>query len=644
MSLGARSRRRQSVVLAVVLIASPAGARAARETPAGNGLFPSAVLIDDSSGNSNGRIDPNECVALAIQLINQDPTTTETGISATLSSVTPGVTVVTATSAYPDIPPFAVSFNVTSYRISVGPGAVGTTIELALTITSNQGTAPPRQVFVDAGQLFQSSGTAAIPDNSPTGAFLPLNVTGLSGALTKVEVTVHVLHSATNQLDLTLESPGGTIIDLSSDNGLGANYGANCGAVTTFDDDSPTPITAGTPPFLGVWRPEQPLSALAGLTGANLNGQWRVRVADDTAGVTGTIQCVTLRIQTDAPGPGTCRVLSIGDRSVIEGSQGTQTVLFPVTMDAPSTELVDVQFLTADGTALAGSDYLPSSGILTFAPGEVSKVIPVGVVGDLADELDELFGVFLLEGHGAFVQDGTALGIIHDDDGAASSDRVGWVSHGYEIYTHLAPVNPTVPDLDAYPLWEDPHSSYEVVVDALSGDVQPLSLQLANTTTVPIDSVPVGSGPARSLRWIYDGSTMPQEPVVARVASGGCGTSCGADDTYRLRVYETTLSISRFNNANSQVSVVLLQAPAYAVQATLLFWSPAGTLLHREQRALAPRSTLILPTQTIPALQGAGGSITVIHDARYGELVGKVVTIDAASGFAFDTPMSQRTR
>ena len=51
MSLGARSRRLQSVVLAVVLIASPAGARAERETPAGNGLFPSAVLIDDSSGN-----------------------------------------------------------------------------------------------------------------------------------------------------------------------------------------------------------------------------------------------------------------------------------------------------------------------------------------------------------------------------------------------------------------------------------------------------------------------------------------------------------------------------------------------------------------------------------------------------------------
>ena len=41
----------------------------------------------------------------------------------------------------------------------------------------------------------------------------------------------------------------------------------------------------------------------AGATGASLNGQWRLRVADDTAGSTGTIQCVTLRIQTSA-GPG----------------------------------------------------------------------------------------------------------------------------------------------------------------------------------------------------------------------------------------------------------------------------------------------------------------------------------------------------
>jgi subtilisin-like proprotein convertase family protein len=644
MSPGTPSRRLQSFVLAAALAASPVVARPGPEIPTGNGLFPSAVLIDDSSGNSNGRIDPNECVGLAIQLLNTDPGNTETGISATLSAVTPGVTVVTATSAYPDLPPFGVSFNVTSYRISVGPGVVGTTIELALTITSNNGTAPPRPVFVGAGQLFQSSGTAAIPDNNPTGAFLPLDVSGLGGALTEVEVTVHILHPATDQLDLTLESPNGTIIDLSSDNGAGANYGSSCASVTTFDDDAPAPITLGTPPFLGGWRPEQPLATFAGLTGTNLNGQWRLRVADDTAGATGAIQCVTLRIQTSAAGPGICRTLSIGDRSVVEGNQGMTTVLFPVTMSMASPSLVSCFFTTGDYTATAPSDYTAVSGGLTFQPGEVSKTVAVNVVGDLTDELDEIFVVFLVKGGGAFVQDGAALGTIHDDDGAGSSDRVGAVSHGYEIYTHLAAWNPAEADSDAYPLWEDPYSSYEVVVDAASGDVQPLALQLLTSGTVTVNSVPVGSGPARSLRWMYDTSTVPSQPAVARVASGGCGLDCGADDTYRLRVYETTASISRFNNTGGQVSVLILQASDDPVQLSALFWSPAGTLLHREPRTLAARSTLVLPTQTIPALQGASGSVTVIHDARYGELVGKVVTIDAASGFAFDTPMSQRPR
>ena len=54
-----------------------------------------------------------------------------------------------------------------------------------------------------------------------------------------------------------------------------------------------------------------------------------------------------------------------------------------------------VDFYTTDGTATAGSDYLATNGTLTFAPGEMSKVIWVEIQGDTVYEWDEYFYVVL---------------------------------------------------------------------------------------------------------------------------------------------------------------------------------------------------------------------------------------------------------
>src|SRR5260370_6416156 len=68
--------------------------------------------------------------------------------------------------------------------------------------------------------------------------------------------------------------------------------------------------------------------------------------------------------------------LSIADASFAEGSaaapgQGT----FTVSLSAASTTPVTVHYATADGTAIAGSDYVAQAGSLTFAPGETHKTI-----------------------------------------------------------------------------------------------------------------------------------------------------------------------------------------------------------------------------------------------------------------------------
>ena len=52
---------------------------------------------------------------------------------------------------------------------------------------------------------------------------------------------------------------------------------------------------------------------------------------------------------------------------------------------------MSVDYATADGTAIAGSDYTATSGTLTFTPGQTSKPVPVTITDDALAEDDETF-------------------------------------------------------------------------------------------------------------------------------------------------------------------------------------------------------------------------------------------------------------
>ena len=65
-------------------------------------------------------------------------------------------------------------------------------------------------------------------------------------------------------------------------------------------------------------------------------------------------------------------------------------------------------YATANGTAIAGSDYTAVSGSLTFAPGETTKTVTVAVLGDTVAEADETFVVNLSGAGGATIADARA--------------------------------------------------------------------------------------------------------------------------------------------------------------------------------------------------------------------------------------------
>jgi hypothetical protein len=91
--------------------------------------------------------------------------------------------------------------------------------------------------------------------------------------------------------------------------------------------------------------------------------------------------------------------------------------VFTVSLSAVSGSTVTVDFTTANGSAVAPSDYLSVSGTLTFAPGEVSKQITVQTVGDVVVEANETFSVNLSNPTNATIAGaGYGLGTITNND------------------------------------------------------------------------------------------------------------------------------------------------------------------------------------------------------------------------------------
>ena len=99
-----------------------------------------------------------------------------------------------------------------------------------------------------------------------------------------------------------------------------------------------------------------------------------------------------------------------------EGTGGTSTMNFPVTLSAPSPVSVSVNYQTADGTATAPSDYAATSGTVTFPAGQTSLTIPVQIVADSVPEPTENFTVQLGSPVNATLGTSVATGTITNDD------------------------------------------------------------------------------------------------------------------------------------------------------------------------------------------------------------------------------------
>ncbi len=130
---------------------------------------------------------------------------------------------------------------------------------------------------------------------------------------------------------------------------------------------------------------------------------------------------VTLTVRSD---PGA----TSNNASIAEGNTGTSTVSVPVTLSAASTRSVSVDYTTVDQTASAGTDYLSTSGTLTFAAGETTKSVDVTINGDTFYEPDETLLLRISNPVHTSITTADGVVTITNDDTAPTNPTVTAVS------------------------------------------------------------------------------------------------------------------------------------------------------------------------------------------------------------------------
>jgi len=137
--------------------------------------------------------------------------------------------------------------------------------------------------------------TTSIPDGLTQSFQLEVSDTGRVGDL---DVKLELVHNLIEDLDIFLEAPDGTIVELLTDVAVpGDTFLA-----TRLDNEAGSSISSGKAPFDGPFQPE---GMLRNFTGKSISGTWTLHVTDDTVnGNRGALLGWSLDIELASEPPG----------------------------------------------------------------------------------------------------------------------------------------------------------------------------------------------------------------------------------------------------------------------------------------------------------------------------------------------------
>ncbi len=354
----------------------------------------SSYTVDDSLGNNNGAIDPGEPIRLTVGLFNpwRNAAQGVASATATLTSSTPGVTILGNSATYGAIPAQGTA-NGTSFLFTLSPSAVcGQSLKFTLTTVSTLGTTSfdfVVRVGADAGDGTPVTytrtvpGGLAIPDDDLAGVTDTFNITDDLQISKLVFRLDSLTHTFTGDLAVELKAPNGYGTDLIYFRGIfiGDADGDNF-INTVIDDASVNDLNlsgSADAPFTGDWLPAfnspiwalfgipnlgpDPVGQLSRVNGLSTQGNWLVHVTDEAEGDTGTLNTWSLIV---TPKAFSCTAfvptVAVTGTKTVAGTfnvGGTVTYTVTLTNNGNATQ--------ADNAGHEFTDTLPSSLTLVSA-------------------------------------------------------------------------------------------------------------------------------------------------------------------------------------------------------------------------------------------------------------------------------------
>lgn len=478
-----------------------------------------------SAGNGSGFLEPDECSDLNVTLVNPGTNVLQ-GVTAVLRSLTPGVAVTQPFSPYPNtIVAGGQAMNLAPFQIQTQPWLscpTNVNFQISYNSTTAGAFSVPFTMQLGAPLEFDNFVSTPIPDNGEI--ISDVAVSGMTAPISKVEVSMYLTHTYDSDLVVDLVAPDNTTVHLLNKDGHnGQNFGSACGAgtETVFDDFGTVNISNGVAPFVGVFQPVSPLSALIGKTPAAVNNlKWNLNLSDTEPGNTGILQCWSLRIWPGActDGGGLCELCP---NTTIYSALGTNSPLLdrlsrtgvPSTCAQP-TSFPDYEF---------ESDYYDA---YTFRNGPSDACIDVTLTAPTAD----LFSSSFLNTFNPTNSAATYLG----DSGSATLDGIGTTAVNYSF--HVAA-----------------NAVFIVTVNGIGGDFGPYALQVTGGSCQPVLNItPAGSNNV-AVSWSTAAGgyllestnrlgqpaaawqTVNPPPVVVGTNYVVTNSATGADQFYRLR-------------------------------------------------------------------------------------------------------------
>src|SRR5215217_1744258 len=239
-------------------------------------------------------------------------------------------------------------------KVRVGLGVLVIVLGGVVAATDAGAVAPPVPPGCGTGIATQHENTTpvAIP-TGPAVVTSTIDVAGAGAHLTDVDLFTNITHTFAADLDVTLQSPTGTVVTITTDNGAGND---NVFAGTTFDDQANPggQVPYATNPGLTTDNPYAnnvaatplaPEEALAAFNGEDPNGTWTLTISDDLAGDGGTLNNWRLDIQTLPAAPVTT-VTQHENTTPVAIPTGPAVVTSTIDVAGAGAHLTDVDLFT----------------------------------------------------------------------------------------------------------------------------------------------------------------------------------------------------------------------------------------------------------------------------------------------------------